>query len=339
MSKAIVTDIISGFHLIGVVNFCLNQGDIREIDAHLIGNMNNEYLLPEGLILTKRLKINIIHSHTNTTPSIFDFLKHTWKRLTNRTKAELPVTWLGHHSYFKPSLVNYIDIKNSNVRCFAFEEGIGSYGGLLHHIKASYREKKTFPILKYLARSILRSSIWIDKYSRTLNSSQGTNRTLSNAVSEISESTWANGTPVYTVSQQISSNAIILFTSPFVELGILSKQQYRVLLAEVNNYVRQNNRSLVIKPHPLERSIRDIAPTEVEIIDSKVPAEVLIKKLEPQNVAGFNSGALITASLTLKKKSINLSHKLPAEAIKKIKLDPSLEKLFKDFVTTSIYDN
>jgi hypothetical protein len=327
MAKLIATDIISGFHLLGAINFYLKNPQIAEIEIHLIPNMQGKYLLKEGEIQSKNRSIKIIHTQNEKGITIKKFLEFTCKRLI-KTTPTTPEIFLGHHTYLKPSILLKANTTPSKIFIFTFEEGIGSHGGLLHHLRSSRRERKKFAVIKYILRKTLRAKLWVNEHSSLLTYKNLPHTDLINATSELSKLQWKNGETIFPAHSKTPDNSAIFFSSPLIELGHTSESEYIETFSKIALYFKKKGLRLFIKPHPLERTSNLLFNLGLEIIHESSPAEILISRLKPNIVAGFNSGALISANLILGQKSLSLINALPKNIQKHVEPDKSLALLF-----------
>lgn len=182
-----------------------------------------------------------------------------------------------------------------------FDEGIGSYGRLPYRFGAFCREnnpnllKKLQYLLIYpLNQFFLKWEVLIDFDWRLLKKCNGkyltSNASVIDSYREYFEKDAKNIIP----SQPYKH--IFLVTQPLVELGLMDKDEYRIILDRLRNSLKKYGLSLALKIHPAE-SKNFYLNAGFDLIESKLPAETIICNMKPLIVIGFSSTALINSQL------------------------------------------
>jgi hypothetical protein len=218
---------------------------------------------------------------------------------------------------------------------FTFEEGIGTYGGLKHHIRAAKRERRRFPILKYWGRKLLATKAWNDhKWGVLADDSEQTRHAYLAAIAGLSRTVYRDRVAeLAEIKESAGERLVLFFSTPLVELFGLAPDDYVRLLKRISESLAAEDFNMMIKPHPLERTISLLREAGVPVIDSRLPGELVIHELSPSVVAGFNSTALLTARLLFDIRSISFGSYLAEKQAVAAALDGGLKGLFDKFVT------
>ncbi len=91
------------------------------------------------------------------------------------------------------------------------------------------------------------------------------------------------------------SKEIWFIGSPFIELNIVSKEDYHSILDKVKRYVEQNDLKFIYFPHRIEKFYNDY---DIKIIKNKMPFELfyLNSLIKPKAVISFYSTSLLSLS-------------------------------------------
>lgn len=248
------------------------------------------------------------------------------ERLLSLPLRKRPQRYLGHHSYFKPN--GFASKYIPSARTFSFEEGLGTYGTLAHHVRVARREGMKFPFLKFFIRKALGSKAFVDsRWTPMLFESDDDLLPLKTIFSAFP------GAFHFSIQSDLAGpqtgKTMLFFTAPLVELGILSRSEYANLLRRVTDAIAESSMQVVFKPHPLERNWND----EFPCVRTDAPSEVVIPMVNPQCVGGFSTGALITARLIFKLESFSFNAFLPQEAARQIRIEGPAAGLFARHVT------
>lgn len=336
MARAIVFDVITAYHLFGALSYCVSKGDVSELDVYLIPNLNNEFLAGEGVLVDGDLRINIKHSGSKKKSFLARFLLFTLVRsIRFRATSCCQRLYIGHHTYFKPTILSERFAEPlGTITTFSFEEGIGSYGGYSHHVAAAKREGRNFPRVKYFLRKFLRSKLWLDD-SWCLLSEPPLGFESENyikAIQIISSIKWEGGECFYSVGEDYKKDSVLFFSSPFVELGILTLDEYVEVLNRVKQHFIFLNIDVLFMLHPLEKSHDVLAEHGFNLVGAACPAEIAFYKFRPKVAAGFNSGALLTVNKIFGVKSISFLGFLPEAKQDSVVLKGELGRVFDSIV-------
>lgn len=333
MNKFFSFDVITPFHFISTMSFCLSKakaGDI--IFIYYIRNMNGGYFFrnasfdtPEGVhVCLKRQEV------VSEKVMIFDFILSRVVRLFRRSEVNF---FVGHHTYFKPTVFKYIDeaLAGVNIYTFTFEEGVGSYNGFLQEKAVAKRENKKFFAFKYFLKKVLSCNLFVD-YKWGLIKPSLENKELSKKLhfkaSSLMEKEFFSDDESSDFDLKCESRAALYFSTPFVKLGVLTKDEYSLFLSFVQSYFEGKGCCVYFKLHPLE-SKGDLKGIDSSyILTTNKPAEILVMKKDFLYVAGVNSGAMITTSIMKGVKAINFYDALPIKAKEKFKLNEKLQTVF-----------
>lgn len=190
--------------------------------------------------------------------------------------------------YAVRSLVNN-DLKFSML---LVEEGIGSYGGFVQDIKAAVREsrgwrRKIRALFAYGYKKLV-----ISKYSASsekwlnFNSDGSLNdrvvKAYRKALVEISSQ----------IDEDIPDFDVVFLTSPFVELGLQSKEEYLTSLVKEGVKGR-----VLVKPHPIER-INKYEKIGFTVYSGGLSSElILMSMFSKPEVYCFSSTSLYTSKI------------------------------------------
>ena len=91
-----------------------------------------------------------------------------------------------------------------------------------------------------------------------------------------------------------SPDSVVIIGQPYVELKIIAQQSYAAML---NKILEENTgKNLHYLPHPLETLYSSLLPSDVRIIQSQYPVEMLLLGSDVITITGFNSSALYNAA-------------------------------------------
>lgn len=335
--KVILSDVISFYHLLSGVSYGFYKKEaMREVKIILLKNSREEYLLPEGKIHINGCALEIKYSKKESSWAM-KFIIFMLARAVRLVwcGSQVDAVFLGHHTYFKPSTLQLLTLKEIwSLHTFAFEEGVGTYGGLKHHIRAAAREGRRFPILKYLFRRFLQAKIFLDERWGAIGGRHDSSEVITshNKALELLDILYDNTFPRMGLNLSNTDDSIkraIFFTTPLVEIGVLSQYEYMQVLTKIKNRLNSLGFTVYFKLHPTECVAAAKDYDNLLFLGSKLPAELLLYKVKPDLVAGFNSGALILAKYIFALNAIECLDILPVEAANKLRYSDDLELLFK----------
>lgn len=325
LTKAVITDVITYFHLASALSFCLKSG-VTQVLVFVIPGMAGKYLVPTGKYRVVGMTVLIVEQGRFSRGNPCGAMLALLTRLFTRARRKQPDRYLGHHSYFKPNGLasRYV----SSARTFSFEEGLGTYGTLAHHVRVARREGIKFPFLKFVIKKALGTGVFVDtRWTPMLFETESDLWPLKTVFSAFPQ---AFGFAFESDLEGSGGERVMLFfTAPFVELGILSRHEYSNLLRRISEALAQDGIRVLFKPHPLEQDWSDEFPS----LRTTAPSEVAIPMLNPACVGGFSTGALITAKLIFKLNAFSFNSFLPAAAREQLRIEGPMARLFSSYVT------
>lgn len=336
MNKFFSFDVITPFHLISALSFCLSKAKSGDcIFLYYIKNMNGDYFFrdtsfetSDGVtVLIKRQEV------VSRKPMYFYFILSKTLGFFKKKRVNF---FVGHHTYFKPTIFKYFDenLVSGNVYTFSFEEGIGSYNGFLQEKAVAKRENKNFFLLKYILKKILSCSFFVD-YKWGLIDPSLENKELPKllhlkASSLIKSEIFSDDDDVG-LNIKCKNRAVLYFSTPLVRLGVLTKNEYFLFLSFVKSFFEEKGCYVYFKLHPLENKDDFEGMDYSCLLTTKKPAEMLVMESNFLYVAGVNSGAMITSSIMKGVKAINFYDALPIKAKGEFKLNKSLQAVFDEY--------
>lgn len=335
VSKFYVFDVITPFHLISSLAFCLSKGRRGDIvSVNIIPSMKGKLLLEEADFVTNS-GIRVLIKKQRNCAGVKSILSFFLYRYLWVEKAAEYCIYIGHHTYFKPSVLLFLleRYRGKRIIVFSFEEGVGSYNSLSQEKAIAKREGKKFFFIKYVLKKILGRFPFVDinwgviqRVSQTKDNIQYWHR---EAAREIGINLYPND---IVNSMQVVDNdrykRVLFFTSPLVELGLLKEEDHRKLIINVKCYFEKKMIDMYVKPHPLDTQDYSSEFTGEKLIISTMPSEIHLMMHHYNYVAGVNSGALVTANAMYGIQAINFYNMLPKKAKNELRLGCELEKIF-----------
>ena len=293
-------DAMSQFHVFSILAASLRYKDVEHIEIELIPGLNGSYCLPELQFLLEGRSVRVVHGK-KARPGLCALLKLSLKFLAyllfGRRKQN-PKYILMHHTYIKPTIFSPLTVKEScSAWVITFEEGVGTYGDLSHHLKAAKLEKKKFPVISHFLRKFL------SEFSRArfsvLDCCQPSDaQNFQKSVLAIARETHAweiIATSLAHLKQKDDATVrVIIFGSPFVDLGCISTDTYRKYIRSL--LAGHAGCHVFVKPHPLEeKSLPIYRELGASMLEPSIGGEVVIDLIRPTLVIGFHSGSLLVA--------------------------------------------
>lgn len=103
-----------------------------------------------------------------------------------------------------------------------------------------------------------------------------------------------------------SSKYAIFISGLFVEMGLISVEEYKKKLYDVETILEKNNIKLLIKPYQSE-DLEKYSRLDIELLQWDIPCEVLFPVIKPLFTLGFQSTSMLTGKVLYGIKSIDLS--------------------------------
>ncbi|MEQ5857774.1 alpha-2,8-polysialyltransferase family protein [Halomonas sp. EF61] len=331
-NKFYIFDLVTTYHLISALSFCISKsckGD--EIVVYYIEDMDGKYQFSDisfisdsGVLISLRKQKKLNGFYWTIVPFVNRLLSF------RETRSSI---YLGHHTYYKPTVARYLDKKELMLGrkffTFGFEEGVGTYNGFSQEKDVALREKKKYFLAKFVLKKILRSRLFLDfKWGLLKDKSEEVDKCYKSAASIVLNNLYSELNGLKGTKLADLSNKVVYFTTPFVKIDLMSNEEYNDFFCRVVKYFEENNIPLVIKPHPLDDfSYEDIAPN-ADVIESSAPAEIMMLGFNVKMVAGVNSTALVTASCLYDCHAINMVDFLPEKTRNRLNLGVELQSIF-----------
>ncbi|WP_152485944.1 polysialyltransferase family glycosyltransferase [Methylohalobius crimeensis] len=342
MRIVVICDVVSGFHLISAISHIQVLDDCSFLDIHLLPGIKGSYLLPEGRGRIGHLEFKVSHQVSRRASEwVVRFVKFSFVRMK---RAIYPVRFrrtrdfrviIGHHTYFKPASLAYSPTSRmTDISTFSFEEGIGTYGGMKHHVHAARREGRQFARTKYLLRKGLSHDFWLDSSRTFLKTRSDLERDqYRTAISTLLAARYESGALLFPASARVDlKGAVLFFSSPLYDLNLMSMPQYIDFIKRVEAFYASKGKGLVLKLHPMESCSETLRGAGIEVIDDPRPVEMLISEAQPDSVAGLSSGALITANALFKLQARSFLAWLTETAREQLKVRGELKEIFEGAV-------
>jgi hypothetical protein len=300
MQRFIFTDLVSPFHMAAAIVAARRLSDgPAEIELRQVPNVNGEFLLGESSRTFGPLWVHVRccrqpnNSYFTWALKFVCFILLKWGG--RRSRSAVDSIWLGHHTYFKPTALAAVRVRDlPKVRIVAFEEGVGTYGDMAHHVWASRLVHLSFPRTKYVLRRVLAKRIFVDAVSSVMTGSAD-DGDLARVMRWMVENLYEGGLAgsIDLSEGDLRQKRVLIAGSPFHALGELSRDEYRAVLRKV---LRNIEGKIWVKPHPLERDLTIYREIGVECLSANLPGEAVVAALAPVTVVGFGTGLLRTAA-------------------------------------------
>lgn len=297
MKKIIAFDVMSMFHFFSVVACIHEIGGEGGATIYIARGLNGRYCCKEGTLFVGGRHVLIKHQdESRKEKSYFRILGNLLLFLLGRLLQVKPTCYILHHTYFKPSCLNFLSFCDAfHLAAISFEEGIGSYGDIQHYKDVAKRENKKLPMLSFLVKKIL-AKLVLSRFS-VLNSAATSMDVdaFKNAVSIVSP--WL-GREVFlrraVALRDVNEKIIILFTTPYVDMYGVSEEGYKDILRRI--LAEYEGFQVVVKPHPLEKkSLPIYARLNIFCINDDISGEEVLMLMQPKAVVGFYSGILLVS--------------------------------------------
>ena len=108
-------------------------------------------------------------------------------------------------------------------------------------------------------------------------------------------------------SENSFSKYVIFISGLFVEIGLISTDDYKKKLYDLNNILEENNLKLLIKPYQSE-NLEKYKELNIELLQWDIPCEILFPVIKPLYTLGFLSTSMLTGKVLYNIDSIDLSN-------------------------------
>lgn len=302
--------IVSPLHLINFLAYLKScETDFHEKYIFLSNYWNNSIIPKRYIDYCKENNINVIF-HQDEKKIILN--------LVFERKLKISFVCVKNPSLYilKKGLTNNIE------KIIIIDEGLSSYAGFMHSLKASFREKGikgggSFLIYMYIL-----------KFLKLFNQHKICNfaafyGTDINSVYKKYFLEVLNDINISSLSDQIDQKSILFCTQPLIEVGLMSYDQYEKMLAKVMSVCENNKIILLIKKHPADNIF---IYSGYNIIEFDGIAEELI--MNKKNIIGTISSCS-TSSLLISAFINKESFIFSFDSL--INMDANLMKLFKKY--------
>lgn len=296
--KAVAFDIISYFHVMGCLSFFLKNVEIQELIVYIIPNLRGEYAVEEKDLLIDGRPVKFIKQRGIGYPSIISVSL----MLLGRFGSSKPKYFLLHHSYFKPTGLSFFEkFDCMSVRCITIEEGTGSYASLWSHIMSSRRERKSFPIIKYVLRRILK--LFCSDHVTVLGESDSYNAEFIRSIQLIENIFFHD--EISAAKNQIGNDAhALIIGAPWDLHGCKPS----AVIKKIREIELAEGMKAILKPHPLDNNTQHYIDEGIKVLSHSVPAELFITRIIPSVIYSDGSGIEVFANkyTTIQQKKLEL---------------------------------
>lgn len=253
--SAVAFDVVSLFHVYSAVASFLEFSDKPRLVIFLKQNRLGSYCLPEDVFSIRGREIYVRHDHKKKKGIdwVFKFIAFSIIRFFCNRKRR---SFILHHTYFKPTGLRFFGWRDLlGLRVVSFEEGIGSYGDVQHHLAVAVRETKKNPRLNFWLKSAL--IFFVDeKYSvlKKQKTWEGACHKFRIAVSAVNDHFYSSRTKE--IGREFFGNkrVCVFFPSPgFVALYKNSEVEYKKELEIMR--LKFDEVEIFVKPHPLDENL------------------------------------------------------------------------------------
>lgn len=302
--------IVSPLHLINFLTYLKSCGDDFHEKYIFLSNYWSKSIIPKRYIQ---------YCEKNNIKVVYD--EDEKKRILNlvfESKLMISFVCVKSPSLFilKKGLTNNIE------KIIIIDEGLSSYAGFMHSLKASFREKGVMGGGKFLIY------VYLLKFFKLFNKYR------------VYEFTAFYGTDInsvykkyflevlidintYYLSDKIAQKTILFCTQPLIEVGLMSYDQYEKMLAEVTTICKNNKILLLIKKHPAD-NIFDYSKYNILEFDGVVEELVVTQENISGTISSCSTSSLLIPALINKESYIVSFDSLNA-------IDYNLKKLFERY--------
>lgn len=312
MNKKIIVgySIVSPLHLINFLTY-LNSSPLEYDKIYIFINKywSNNIIPQRYLNYCKSIGIEILFDNKLMIKIIDKLIK---------SNAELELVFVKNPSV---SLLLKSYLYDKKLKIILIDEGVSSYAGNIHSLKATIRENGLIVGLKSLIISFVRfilillSKNKLYKFSAFDTSSFTVNQIYKKNFKKVLEF-------LYTYKSGIKQdfyNSLLFCSQPWIELGVMTEEEYSKLLHELSLKASKLSKELVIKKHPAD-TLFNYGNYKVVNFDGCVEELVFHSKFSGVISLNSTSSLLISSCLDLE------SYILDFNQIKK--LDKNLNILF-----------
>ena len=187
------------------------------------------------------------------------------------------------------------------VRSITFEEGTGSYASLWSHIMSSRRERKSFPIIKYVLRRILK--LFCSDHVTVLGNSEFYNAEFIRSIQLIENTFFPD--EISAAKNKIGNDAhALIIGAPWDLYGC----EPRAVIKKIREIELVENMQAVLKPHPLDNNTQHFIDEGIIVLSHSIPAELFITCITPSVIYSDGGGIAMFANkyTTIQQKKLEL---------------------------------
>lgn len=302
--------IVSPLHLINFLTYLQSCEEDFHERYLFIGNYWGDSIIPQRYIdYCKQKNINVILNEDEK------------KRiLNNLLKSERNIFFVCVKS---PNLYILKKSFSKNIeKIIIIDEGVSSYAGFIHSLKASFREKGIKGGVKFSIFIFIMNFLKLFNkhkfYKLSAFHKTNINPTYKKYFLEV-----LNDISMYGTSIKINKKSILFCTQPLIEVGLMDYNKYEKMLNEVKDFCENNKITLLIKKHPVD-NIFEYNGYNIVDFDGIVEEFVLTQENIIGTISSCSTSSLLVVAFMNKK-----SYIFSFESLNTI--DSNLKKLFERY--------
>lgn len=302
--------IVSPLHLINFLSYLKSCEEEFYGKYIFLSNYWGDSIIPERYIeYCKVNNINVINNE-NEKQKILDII------FERKLKISFVCVKNPNLYVMKKSLAKNVE------NIIVIDEGLSSYAGFWHSLKASFREKGIKSGGRFITYMCLmkffKLFIWHKIYKFTSFIGVNVNPIYKQFFLEV-----LRDINISSYSNQIDQKSILFCTQPLIEVGLMSYDEYEKMLSQVKAICDTNLISLLIKKHPVDNIFKYSDYNVVEF-DGIVEELVVAQKNISGTISSCSTSSLLIPALINKESYIVSFDSLNT-------MDYNLKKLFKRY--------
>lgn len=275
--------IVSPLHLINFLAYLKScETDFHEKYIFLSNYWNNSIIPKRYIDYCKENNINVIF-HQDEKKIILNLI------FERKLKISFVCVKNPSLHILKKGLTNNIE------KIIIIDEGLSSYAGFTHSIKASFREKGVKGVGRFLIY------VYLLKFLKVFNKHKIYNFTAFygtdiNPVYKKYFLEVLNDINTSNLLDKIDQKSILFCTQPLIEVGLMSYDQYEKMLAKVMSVCENNKIILLIKKHPAD-NIFDYSKYNILEFDGVVEELVVTQENIFGTISSCSTSSLLIPAL------------------------------------------
>lgn len=196
--------------------------------------------------------------------------------------------------------------------CFKYvilNDGVGYFASFFQYAKIAFREKGVGFFFKYIGSRLLSHVfgyvVKLERFSFFYDNDYSVNMEFKHSFMLVLGKLNMNGSSYKRLSFG-NRGVVMLCSQPLVSCGVMSYDEYRALLCDIQSYCNKNDWDLIVKRHPYEDEKNLLGYNLVEY-DGTIE-ELVFSMDNIISVIGFNSTALLLLSAFFEKKTYSISY-------------------------------